>query len=300
MIKVRNLNKKFQKVQALKDLSINVNTGSIYGLVGMNGSGKTTLLKHIAGVLKADSGEILVGEEEAYNNAEIKQDIGIVPDDLNFYSSYKPIDIANFYKSLYKDWDNDIFMSIINTFKLDLQTKMSKFSKGMVKQTVFALTLATKPDYLLLDEPIDGLDPIARKLIWKFIVDATSDRDMTTLVSSHNLKEMEGICDYIGILSNGTLLLERDLDELKADIHKVQVAFKEKIDPSIRYKGLNIVHSESRGSVDLLIVRNNEKVLDDFVLREKPVIFDHIPLSLEEIFIYELGGGVDEIESIIF
>lgn len=300
MINVCNLTKRFDKVLALDDLSINVTTGSIYGLVGMNGAGKTTLLKHITGILKADSGEIFIDGKPTYENISLKQKTAFIPDNLSYYKSYKLKDAARFFNSVYVDWDDQLFNEIIDKFNLDSDMKISHMSKGMQKQAVFSLVLATQPDHLILDEPIDGLDPIARKLMWKFILDATARREMTVLVSSHNLKEMEGICDHIGILSHGKLLMERDLDELKSDIHKVQASFKNQIEPNKRYQNLDILHIESRGAVDLLIVKNSNEELDLFVDQNDPVVFDYLPLSLEEIFIYELGGGNSEIESIIF
>lgn len=300
MIKVQGLSKSFGKAQALKNLSLNVMTGSIYGLVGMNGAGKTTLLKHITGVLKPDEGEVFIDLASAYENVTAKQNTAFIPDDLSFYRQYRIKDAASFYKNVYSDWDEGLFSEIVGRFNLDINEKISRLSKGMQKQAVFALALATKPDHLILDEPIDGLDPIARKLMWKFILDETATREMTVLVSSHNLKEMEGICDHIGILSKGELLLERDLDELKADIHKVQASYNDNICPDDRYKDLDILHIESRGTVDLLIVKNSREELSKFEEEQKPVVFDYLPLSLEEIFIYELGGGDSEIESIIF
>lgn len=300
MISVENLYKKFDGTQALTDVSINVNSGSIYGLVGSNGAGKTTLLKHITGVLKSDSGKVTIDGEENYDNMQVKRKVAFIPDDLSFFNSYNLKEAAAFYKSLYPNWNEEIFEELIKKFQLNIKRKISKFSKGMQKQGVFALTLSVEPDFLILDEPIDGLDPIARKVMWKAIVDASAERNMTTLVSSHNLKEMEGICDYIGILSKGSLVLERDLDELKSDLHKVQFSFYDDANSKDRYNSLNVLHLESRGAVDLLVVKENKETIEDFAEKNKPTIFDIIPLSLEEIFIYELGGGDSEIESSIF
>jgi ABC-2 type transport system ATP-binding protein len=187
---------------------------------------------------------------------------------------------------------------MVKQFQLDEKRKLSKFSKGMQKQAAFVLTMSSMPDYLILDEPIDGLDPIIRKLVWKYIVEDVAEREMTVLVSSHNLREMEGICDSIGILSEGKMMIERDLDELKTDIHKIQVAFREPKEDA--YAGLNVLHKESRGTVDLLIIRNRRELVDKVISQGNPVVFDMLPLSLEEIFIYELGGGDSEIKGIIF
>ena len=298
MIKVNSLEKSFDGFKALSDLNLNVKKGSIYGLVGTNGAGKTTLIKHVMGILKPDRGEILVEGIPVFENIPIKERMGYIPDDLYFFSTYNLKESAKFYRSVYPNWNQDRYHHMVKQFELNEKRKLSKFSKGMQKQAAFILTMSCMPDYLVLDEPIDGLDPIIRKLVWKYIVEDVAEREMTVLVSSHNLRELEGICDSIGILSKGKMMIERDLDELKSDIHKIQVAFKNPVgDP---YQGLNVLHRETRGTVDLLIIRNRKDTVEDVINANHPVIFDMLPLSLEEIFIYELGGGDHEIESIIF
>ncbi|MDF2654532.1 MAG: transporter ATP-binding protein [Bacillota bacterium] len=298
MIKVNNLDKSFDGFRALSDLNLNVKKGSIYGLVGTNGAGKTTLIKHVTGVLRQDQGEILIEGEPVYENIAAKERMGYIPDDLYFFSSYNLKESAKFYRSIYPNWSQERYNHMVKQFELNEKRKLSKFSKGMQKQAAFILTMSSMPDYLILDEPIDGLDPIIRKLVWKYIIEDVAEREMTVLVSSHNLRELEGICDSIGILSKGKMMIERDLDELKSDIHKIQVAFKESsADP---YHGLNVLHKESRGTVDLLIIRNRKEIVESVINESHPVIFDMLPLSLEEIFIYELGGGDNEIEGIIF
>ncbi len=298
MIKIQNLDKSFDGFQALTDLEVNVKKGSIYGLVGTNGAGKTTLIKHVIGMLRPDHGDIFIEDEPVYDNTKIKERLGYIPDDLFFFSTYNLFESARFYRSIYSKWNDVRYHTMVEQFGLNEKRKLSKFSKGMQKQAAFILTMSCMPDYLVLDEPIDGLDPIIRKMVWKYIVEDVAEREMTVLVSSHNLRELEGICDSIGILSKGKMKIERDLDELKSDIHKIQVAFSEKTgDP---YQGLNVLHKESRGTVDLLIIRNRKDVVEQIIKESRPVIFDILPLTLEEIFIYELGGGDNEIESIIF
>ncbi|WP_027398270.1 ABC transporter ATP-binding protein [Anaerovorax odorimutans] len=298
MIKIQNLNKFFDDFKVLSDLNLNVKKGSIYGLIGTNGAGKTTVIKHLTGVLKPDSGNVLIEDKKVYENKEIKERLGFIPDDLYFFSSYNIKESAKFYKSIYPNWNQERYEHMIKQFNLNEKRKLSKFSKGMQKQAAFILTMSAMPDYLILDEPIDGLDPIIRKLVWRYIVEDVAEREMTVLVSSHNLRELEGICDCIGILSKGEMIIERDLDELKSDIHKIQVAFKNTMEKP--YSGLNILHKESRGTVDLLIVRNKKATVEEIINEKNPVVFDLLPLSLEEVFIYELGGGDSEIESIIF
>jgi ABC-2 type transport system ATP-binding protein len=300
MINVTNLNKHFDDYHALNDLSINVKKGSIYGLVGTNGSGKTTLIKHLTGVLKQDSGEILFDGEPVYENAKLKARIGFIPDNLSFFSSYTMNDAVKLYKSIYPVWDEERYAEMIEKFQLKSKKKMHSFSKGMQKQAAFILTMCTHPDFLILDEPIDGLDPIVRKLVWKYVINDVSESEMTVLVSSHNLREMEGICDSIGILDKGVMRIERDLDELKSDIHKVQVAYVDNKSAEERYGKLNVLHRESRGSVELLIIKNDKETVRSVLEAGKPLIFDMLPLTLEEIFIYELGGDNYEIKDIVF
>lgn len=298
MIRVNSLDKSFDGFKALSDLNLNVRKGSIYGLVGTNGAGKTTLIKHVTGILKPDRGEILIEDSNVYENIAIKERMGYIPDDLYFFSTYNLKESAKFYHSIYPNWNQSRYEHMVKQFELNEKRKLSKFSKGMQKQAAFILTMSSMPDFLILDEPIDGLDPIIRKLVWKYIVEDVAEREMTVLVSSHNLRELEGICDSIGILSKGKMMIERDLDELKSDIHKIQVAFKTPAEDP--YQGLNVLHKESRGTVDLLIIRNRKDLVERIIHESHPVIFDMLPLSLEEIFIYELGGGDNEIESIIF
>jgi len=300
MIEVSNVSKYFDDFKALDGLNLTVKKGSIYGLVGTNGSGKTTIIKHITGVLRQDVGEIRINGETVFDNIPIKKKTGFIPDDLYFFAGYNLVEMSGFYKELYPNWDNERFLGMIAKFGLDSKRKISKFSKGMQKQAAFSLTLSTHPEYLILDEPIDGLDPIVRKLVWKYVVEDVAEREMSVLISSHNLRELEGICDSIGILSGGAMTIERDLDELKSDIHKVQVAYKDNTRPEDPYSGLQVLHSEKRGSVDLLIIRNRKEMVEDIISSSCPAVFDMLPLSLEEIFIYELGGADSEISGIIF
>ncbi|MCQ4635246.1 ABC transporter ATP-binding protein [Anaerovorax odorimutans] len=292
MIRVEKISKNFDGFQALNNLDINVKKGSIYGLIGTNGAGKTTILNHITGILRPDSGRITIDGQPVYDNLKIKERIGYIPDDLYFLSSYTLKELSCFFKDIYPRWDQGLFESAVSRFRLETQRKLSQFSKGMQKQAAFALIMAAHPDYLILDEPIDGLDPIVRKLVWQLVMDDVADREMTVLVSSHNLREMEGVCDCIGIISAGSMVIERDLDDLKSDVHKIQVAYRSM--PEDPYAGLNILHRERRGSVDLLIVREKKEKVESKILDTHPAIFDMLPLSLEEIFIYELGGADNE------
>ncbi|MCL1877693.1 MAG: ABC transporter ATP-binding protein [Defluviitaleaceae bacterium] len=218
MITVKNLTKSFGDFSALKNFSMNVEKGSIYGLVGVNGSGKTTVIKHLAGVFRADAGEVCVAGEDVYDNLNIKARMGYVPDDLYFFPQYTLKSLGKFYAKIYKSWSNERFSELVALLELDINRRVGRFSKGMQKQAALALALATTPDFMLLDEPIDGLDPIVRKRIFDRIIVDTAERQMTVLISSHNLKEMDGICDTVGIIKGGEMLIERELDTLKDEM----------------------------------------------------------------------------------
>ena len=298
MIKVTNLSKSYGGFYALDGLDLSVKKGSVYGLVGTNGSGKTTLIKHLAGVLRQDSGQVIIDGAPVYENSALKGRMGYIPDDLYFFGSYNLRESARFYRALYPNWNQKRCQHLAECFSLNEKRKINRLSKGMQKQAAFVLTMACMPDFLILDEPIDGLDPIVRKLVWSCIMEDVAQRETTVLISSHNLREMEGVCDSIGILNHGKMVIERDLDELKTDIHKVQAAFSHTAKNP--YEGLDVLHRETRGSVDLLIIRNRREVVERILRERRPILFDILPLTLEEIFIYELGGASNEIPSIIF
>ena len=290
MICVSNVSKSFDRTRALDGFGMTVKRGSVYGLVGTNGAGKTTILKMLAGVLKADGGDIMIEDAPVYENEVLKSRLVFIPDDLSFYSKYTPKDLARLYASLYARWNGALHSHIMAGFGLAMNIPLSRFSKGMQKQAAFALALATGPDYLLLDEPIDGLDPFVRRIVWDYIMGARAERGMTTLVSSHNLREMDGFCDSIGIIDHGHMMLEKGLDELRADIHKVQISFGD-ARPEGAYAKLDVVHMEQRGAVDIIIVRAGREALDEWNAEFGPLLFDPIPLTMEEVFIYELGGA---------
>lgn len=299
MIEVQGLCKRYGDFEALKGVDLHVRTGSIYGLIGVNGSGKTTLIRHLTGVLKADSGEIEYDGKTLYENAELKDSLGYIPDELYFFSSYSIKNMAEYYSKIYSGWDQKLFESIVADLNLPMNGRLAKFSKGMEKQAALALTLATKPKYLILDEPLDGLDPLVRKKVLSYIMDGVAERQMSVLVSSHNLRELEGFCDYVGILSEGRMRIERDLEDLKADTHKIQIAFPEEVIREEVYRDLNILKKDSRGVIDLLIIRDKEDKIREQLESFNPIVFDMLPLTLEEIFIYEMGGEHSDIKEIL-
>ncbi len=223
MIQVSSLVKKFGSFIALNGLDLCVETGSIYGLVGVNGSGKTTLIKQLTGVLRPDSGEIKFDGEEVYDNISVKKRTAYIPDELYFLGNYNLKSMGEFYRGLYENWNAERFNTMAADFGLSKTDRICRFSKGMQKQAAFILAMSTMPDYLILDEPIDGLDPIMRKKLWGYILGDVAEKQLTVLVSSHNLRELEGICDSIGILSNGRIRFQGKLDELRQDLQDMSL-----------------------------------------------------------------------------
>jgi len=307
MVEIKNVTKNFDKFKALKDFNLNIKKGSIYGLVGVNGAGKTTAIRHLAGMYLPDEGTIQIDGFPVYNNIQIKERVGYIPDDLYFLPQYNMRRLRSFYQNMYKNWDDERYQRLLELFKLDEKRGIKKFSKGMQKQTAFIFSMSIKPDVLLLDEPIDGLDPIVRKQVMQEIISDVAEREMTVLISSHNLKEMDGICDAIGIVKNGQMIIERDLDDLKSDVHKIQVVFPESnhndedenaenSNPRPNpYNGLTILYQEKRGTVELLVVRGKEEDVSAQIKSHNPLVYDQLPLTLEEIFIYETEGVIDEL-----
>ncbi len=299
MIEAKGLTKRFGDFQALNHLDLHVKTGSIYGLIGVNGSGKTTILKTLTGILIPDSGEALMDGQPVMNNESIKARLGFIPDELYFYGNYSMKNMADFYKGIYPRWDSERFYRMLGDFELPAGTRIGNFSKGMQKQAAFILVMSHRPDFLVLDEPIDGLDPLVRKKVWSYVVDDVAERAMSVLVSSHNLREMEGICDSIGIISKGEMKIEQDLDELKSDIHKVQVAFDDDEKGMEALERLNMVHHETRGSVHIAIIREKREKVEEVIGEASPKLMDILPLSLEEVFIYEMGGENSDVSAVL-
>lgn len=289
MIKVRGIVKNFDSFRALDCLDMNVKKGSIYGLVGPNGAGKTTIINHITGVLRPDEGSIEIDGEPIWENSALKQRVLSIADDWYFFGSYSMKEMAQFYKSIYKNFNEQRYEKLGELFRLDEKRQIRKFSKGMKKQVAFRLVLSCMPDVLILDEPLDGLDPVMRKQILNIIINDVSEREMTVLVSSHNLRELEDICDHVGIIHKGKMIIEKPLDDLKGSVHKYQLAFEKEL-PDELEKNLNILHKAKLGSVYNVIVRGNIEKIDAEIRKYNPIVFDKVSLTLEEVFIYELGG----------
>ena len=290
MIKVNNVVKTFDHFRALDGLTMTVEKGSIYGLVGPNGAGKSTILRHITGAYRPDSGSVLVDGQPVYENPAVKRRISIIPDDLYYFNSASTRDMMKFYRGLYPNFDDKRYEALREAFpEVNEKHPIRRLSKGMQKQSAFWLTLCCQPDVLVLDEPVDGLDPVMRRQVWSLLMGDVAQRGTTVLVSSHNLRELEDVCDHVGILSHGKVLLERSLTDLQDNIVKIQIVFPEGDLPQLPQE-LNVLHTTQIGRVHTLIIRGAMEEIKARLNTYSPLLMEALPLSLEEIFIYELGG----------
>ena len=292
MLKVCNLTKTFGNFKALDDLSMTVPKGAVYGLVGPNGAGKSTAIRHITGVYHPDSGGVLMEGLPVYENPELKQRIGYIPDDIFFFPSASIEDMCSFYRGIYPQFDMALYERLFEVFQLPKKSPIRRFSKGMQKQAAFHLSICTRPDLLILDEPVDGLDPVMRRQVWSLLLSEVAQRETTVLISSHNLRELEDICDHVGIMDHGKMLLERSLEDMQGNTVKLQIVGDAPQD-------LEVLHESSSGRLKTLVVRGSAEEVSAKVQVKNPAYFDVLPLSLEEIFIYELGGVDYEVKNIV-
>ena len=296
MIEVNELYKSFDGFQALRGLSVSLPTGSVYGLVGPNGAGKSTVIRHLAGILRQDSGQVLIDGQPVYENPEVKGRVAYIPDDIFFYTQASIRDMMLFYRDEYKSFSRERFQRLAEAFPLEPRQSMRKLSRGMQKQAAFWMALSCRPDYMILDEPMDGLDPVMRRQVWQLLLSDVAERGMTVLVSSHNLRELEDVCDHVGIMNGGRMLLQRSLSELQDNIVKVQLALEEGRELP---EGLELLHSSATGRLRQLIVRGSAREVTEKLSAAEPLFMDVLPLSLEEIFIYEQGGVDNEVRDIV-
>lgn len=299
MIQVKGLEKSFDTFQALKGVDMHVEKGAIYGLVGPNGAGKSTLIRHIVGIYRADAGEVLVDRKTVYENKEAKAKIAYIPDDLFYFLQADTMEMKRFYAGIYPNFDEKLFYRMQEFFPtIDVKRNIRRLSKGMQKQVAFWLAICCKPELMILDEPVDGLDPVMRRQIWSILMSEVAERKMTVLVSSHNLRELEDVCDHVGILHQGKLMIERSLSDLQENISKIQVACQSGM-PKLP-EGFEVLHMTNTGRVYTLIVKGNPKEAEQVLQSLNPTIVDVLPLTLEEIFIYEMGGADYEVKDILF
>ncbi|MGD6968015.1 ABC transporter ATP-binding protein [Rossellomorea vietnamensis] len=298
MIQLHKISKQFEGKESVHDVSLSIKKGSVYGLLGSNGAGKTTLLKILAGIYKPESGEVKIFGQQVFESPEIKQKIFFLADTPGFFPQYTLKQMASFYRAIYKNWDEERFLELCMGLGIDTRIKLHKFSKGVQRQAAFLIALSCRPDLLIMDEPVDGLDPVVRKKIKSILMEEAAYREMTILISSHNLEEIEDLCDHVGILHQGRMLIQKELDELKSVFHKIQVAFRGDT-PQEMVDKLHVLQREKRGSVLSFIVKGAEQEIEEVVTSFQPVIFDILPLTLEEIFIHEMGDAGYALKNIL-
>ena len=301
MIQVNNVIKEFDGFRALDGVNMHVKKGAIYGLVGPNGAGKSTIIRHLTGVYRQDAGAVLVAGEPVYENRLVKARIAYIPDELFYFMQADTLEMMRYYRGLYPSFDEAMFYRLKEFFpSIDLKRNIRRLSKGMQKQVAFWLAICCKPDVLILDEPVDGLDPVMRRQIWNILMAEVKEREMTVLVSSHNLRELEDVCDHVGIMNKGKVIIERSLSELQGNIAKIQVACETGM-PKLP-EHFKVLHMANTGRVYTLIVRGNPQEAAEIIQADEHqfAIVDILPLTLEEIFIYEMGGVDYEVKDILF
>ena len=297
MIQVKDLVKTFDGFRALDNANVTVPQGAIYGLVGPNGAGKTTLLRHLTGVYRPDSGTLSVDGWEVWENPAVKTRIASIPDDWYYFMQASIREMMRYYKGFYPQFNRERYEKLKSVFALNETQPIRRMSKGMQKQAAFWLAMCCMPDYLILDEPVDGLDPVMRRQVWGLIMQDVAERGTTVLVSSHNLRELEDVCDHVGIMNKGTVLLERSLSELQDNTVKLQIVFDG--DAPELPENLTVLHQSAVGRVHTIIFRGAQHDIEAALAQFKPVFMEAVPLTLEEIFIYELGGADYAVKDII-
>ena len=299
MIEVCNVTKTFDGFKALDGLNMKVPDGAIYGLVGPNGAGKSTIIRHITGIYRPDEGNIFIDGKRVYENPAVKARIAAIPDDFYFFLSASTKEMKNFYKGFYPNFDEKRYQALKDVFTtVNEKHPIRRLSKGMQKQAAFWLALSCKPDILVLDEPVDGLDPVMRRQVWSLLMSDVAEYNTTVLVSSHNLRELEDVCDHVGILSKGKVLIERSLSDLQDNLVKMQVVFQQKEMPKLP-DDMEVLHASQVGRIHTLIIRGTPTDVTNRLAVYAPILMDALPLTLEEIFIYELGGEEYAVKEVV-
>ena len=297
MIEVNSLVKRFDGFTALDGATLSVPAGCVYGLVGPNGAGKSTLIRHLTGICRQDSGTVCFGGENVWENAALKARVAAIPDEWYYFLQSSIRDMMRFYRGFYPNFSMERYEKLKEVFQIDERRLLRRLSKGMQKQAAFWLALCCMPDYLILDEPVDGLDPVMRRQVWSLVLGDVAQRGTTVLVSSHNLRELEDVCDHVGIMDHGKVLLERSLAQLQDNMVKMQVVFRENEDQVPPQ--LPVLHASRVGRVHTLIMRMSAQEAQERLSPYNPLLADAVPLTLEEIFIYELGGVDYAVKNIV-
>lgn len=287
MIKISNLNKSYGNKKVIENLNCTIKTNSIYGFVGANGAGKSTLLRLINDVFKADSGSIEINGENVEDNQELKQKLVFVPDDLYFFPNYTLKDMAKFYEAMYTNFDMEYLKKLAETLKLDMNAKIQNFSKGMKRQCALICAICTNADYMFFDETFDGVDPVIRNLLKKVIAKQIDKKETTIIMTSHNLRELEDICDNLALIYKGGILFESDVNALKTNMFKIQISLKEDFNQDT-FRDLEILNFKKTGSIATIIIKGEEEAAKEKLENLNPIILDFLPITLEEMFIYEM------------
>lgn len=299
MIEIRDVSKQFDRIPAVNHVSFTVEDNAVFGLIGVNGAGKSTLLRMIGGIYKPDSGDILMDQEPVFDNVRIKKDIFYISDEQYYLDNASLTDVKNYYNMVYSRFDKPRFDSMIRQVNLDPKQKIHTYSKGMRKQLSMIAGICSGTRYLLCDETFDGLDPVIRRMVKELLRYEMTNRKFTPIVASHNMRELEDICDRIGILYRGGMILSKDLDEVRLRLHKVQCVYKNQETADTVFRNLDIIRKEQRGSLHTITVRSSREELLQKLKEGNPVFCEMIPLSLEEIFINETEAAGYEITNII-
>ena len=298
MIEVNGLKKSFDGFLALSGVDMHVKKGAIYGLVGPNGAGKSTLIRHLTGIYRPDEGEVLVCGRPVFENRQIKAQMAYIPDDLFYFMQADTMEMKRFYEGIYPEFDAKLFYRLQEFFPgIDVKRNIRRLSKGMQKQVAFWLAICCKPKLMILDEPVDGLDPVMRRQIWSMILSEVAEHEMTVLVSSHNLRELEDVCDHVGIMHRGSIWIERSLSDLQGSVSKLQVASTSGM-PKLP-EHFQVLHMSNTGRVYTMIVKGDPKEAARALTESGTALVDILPLTLEEIFIYEMGGADYEVKDIL-
>lgn len=298
MLEIKDLTKRFGDMTALERLSFTIPDGSVFGLIGSNGSGKSTLLRIISGVFQPDEGTVEIDGEQTYENPSVKEKIFFISDFPYYYNNSTVESLVKFYRVLYPSWDENKFRRLCSVFPIGTKDRIVNMSKGMQRQAALMIALSVCPKYILLDEIFDGLDPVVRQLIKKLIMELVSENNTTVIIASHNLRELEDVCDHIGLIHKGGIVMEKDLDEAKLGIHRVQAVFENDLSDEV-INSLDIVSVKKQGRMQLLTIRGDGQSIEEILRAQDPVYMEMLPLTLEEVFISEMEAVGYDINNIL-
>lgn len=299
MIKAEKLTKRFDDIIAVDHVNAQIREGSVFGLIGTNGAGKSTFLRMLSGILKPDEGSVTIDGEPVFENEGVKRKFFYISDDQYYFSNATPLDMMEFYSRVYPEFNKERFEHLMGSFGLEVRRKIHTFSKGMKKQLSVICGICAGTDYLFCDETFDGLDPVMRQAVKSIFANDIAERNLTPIIASHNLRELEDICDHVGLLHRGGILLSRELDDMKLNIHKIQCVLKEGMTPE-DLKSMDLVKTEKRGKLCTITVRGTREEVEGLMETYEPVFYEVLPLSLEEIFISETEVAGYDIKKLIF